>query len=249
MKNYKTLEEFKDAIQKFNEKVENKYFPNSKETWYPILDGPMNIEEYYKSEIKILWVLKECIIEGNDTEFASIEYSKLIKEYWSYDSFLKSEYRTWGPIVNTSYGIINKISQIELPEIKESCMGEILHKISVININKYGTDSRQSNMETLKNQFEKSSKHGNWFCEQIEMLEPQIIVFGGTIELANKYYEIMTSNNDWCLKSEFKPEITGVYESDNRLFIYSWHPSKPFVDKKKYCNDIIETTKEWLRNK
>ncbi|HET7116709.1 MAG TPA: hypothetical protein VFI29_09470, partial [Hanamia sp.] len=139
----KTLEEFEEEIKLLNGKIEShceKEEEHGDQEW--IGDGISNIEEYYKTSPKILWILKEAY--GKD--------GGVIAEDLFNKEFMLGKHRshgTWHPIIYTSYAILNSnISCYDDMDYiaDDPTMIDILHKIAFINVSKFpgGTTSKDS---------------------------------------------------------------------------------------------------------
>ena len=140
----------------------------------PMYDGPLNIDEYFKSDKKIVWVLKEAY-DGPGGRCSGWNYAEKVGENPN-DFLLTKLNRTWLPIAYASFGIQNGLKRSEMKEVRHDLNSyhEALRKISLLNINKLAavneTSSPYSQVKKAFGRFKQILE------KQIEILEPDVIV-------------------------------------------------------------------------
>lgn len=249
MKRFEKFKDFNKALKQFEKTIEETFLGNPETTGFPIIDGPLNPEGYFNAKTKIVWVLKEGYDNTGRAKQNSIQYSDLLEngKYWSYDDFLKYEVKpTWHPIVYCSYAILNnEWNYNELPSLKNKVeMGECLHQISIVNLNKYAASKGQiTSMSELKGIF--VEKGSEILKAQLELLEPDIVIFGYTFEMAKSVLNFQNKENEIKGKEN---TITGIYVIENTIYLDCYHPAA-FVSKETYCNEIIQTSLNFINNR
>ena len=195
----------------------------------PMPDGICDISAYMESRIKILWILKEPYIKDN---------------YWCSLRELFSEYpyttniskRTHQYMAYVSYGILNNIHSQDMDYLCDNKnIGEALHEIAYINLSKMpingdlGTNTNDSSL------WEKYKTWKDILWKQIELFEPDAIIFGGTFD----YFE-----NDFFPDGTPDPTDdygrTHSYWYGNQLLVDTDHPAY-IKGEWKRCNDIIDS--------
>ena len=85
--------------------------------------------------------------------------------------------------------------------------------------------------------------------QQIELLSPDIIIYGGTYKYFIKNFSKEKLLNKFLLNRGNKRLTKGAsYIIDGRLHIGTYHPSCRMKDK-NYCNNILNAVKEWENQK
>ncbi|MEO5948018.1 MAG: hypothetical protein ABIP79_14465 [Chitinophagaceae bacterium] len=204
----------------------------------PIFDGPVESELYFNSSIKILWILKEGYDNENNGK-GGFDYSKYLSQDNVYENFLEGErYRaTWYPIIFVSFGILNnfaKYNEISFIE-NDNSVADVIHNVAVININKLAGGSSSNHTEISK----KFHANKELLLQQIEVLQPDIIIGGGTLSY---FYPLLKLN-----EKTHKETLAGLeyYYDDKKIFINAKHPSHRLKGKENfvsetYVDDIIE---------
>ena len=222
------------SIQEFESSVlayESKFLPEGQ-----IIDGPFRPEEYFKSPIKISWMLKE----GYTSEQKSWHIRKLYDESDPYNHFFKGKWaQTWHPIIYASYSVQNDFAGwTDMDKIcDDPDMCHAVKSISLLNANKWGSKTGTFTItENLINGFNDS-----WPITklQIETLRPDVLVFGGTFFL---YKEKLALENDKHFLGS--KGACNVWKKDGQLFIDAMHPAQRSIGGRLYFESIISAIKE-----
>jgi hypothetical protein len=172
------LTRFENAVElTFNEEV-GKKMPF-------VRDGILNIETYLNAPVKILYILKEvnnpdgdlldmrpCLLNLNETD------SDRVDAGWG---------NTWRPIAYATYGIFKKMNFQEIQDTIGDINGnaaEILKympNIAQINVKKYAGGSRTNKQEIR----EFYNNYKDLLHEQIDIINPDVLIFCGTLEFFN----------------------------------------------------------------
>lgn len=196
-----------------------------------VIDGIINPAKYLKAKHKILWILKEA--NSNDTWSYS---EKFQNESWLYQC--GKSVPTLKRIIYTTYGILNECDWSEIPDAKDKKAFKPLQEIALINIKKIpgGSSSSYNEIQTAYD------KHKELLREQIKVYNPDIVIFGNTLNFFQK--------EDFEGLKDAKKEITEYrnhfYNTGNRLYIHTWHPAvrgAGFTDK-GYVMDIVNIVKD-----
>lgn len=195
----------------------------------PIPDGIYDAEKYLSTTPRILWILKEPY---DDFTKEGKPFGGGWSLYEAYDNNDAWKNPTWQPMIYTSYGIINGKKWEDMDWIKDDkSMVNILKQVAYINISK---------MPALKNSNDSVLSHlySIWrplLLKQINLYEPQIIIFGNTF----KFFKEDLVGGD----AEPSKRIDGVihiYEKGNIKMIDAYHPNQKTISRDLYINSIID---------
>ena len=188
-----------------------------------IIDGIMDIDEYFSREVKLLWLLKETHDDKGDyflgDSFKKIEFSNNIEKH-----------RMFRNMVYISFSLLNGlIPYKDLPFIKECDeMRTVMNKIAYINIKKTAGKSISNDRE-LKMAYEEWKEI---LLLQIQTCRPNIVIFGGTL----KYYQKDLNLN---INDFIRNEYCQYCKKDNIIYISALHPSYPYLNEEEYRADLI----------
>ncbi|MBF8458324.1 hypothetical protein IV494_14160 [Kaistella sp. G5-32] len=207
-------------------------FPNT------MVDGAINNEVFLNSKYKIAWFLKESYSEDDGSQY----YRDLFTAENLYEDFFKNVATpTWHPIIYISYAILNNFQKWnDLPDIKEfPQMAEVIHNIAILNANKeYSKTGTFTTDDNLKKGFEKFK---SIILRQINILNPDILIFGNTFHL---YKEIFVTDED-KIEELSTNGLLHTYYKNGKIYLDAYHPASR---KKDYVNSIIIAV-EKLQNK
>ena len=197
----------------------------------PMYDGPLNIEEYFKSDLKIIWVLKEAY-DGPDGSCSGWNYAEAVGG--NPNAYLLTKLnKTWLPIAYTSFGIQNKLKRNEMKKVRDDLNSyhEALRKISLVNINKLAavneTSSPYSQVKKAFARFKQILK------KQIEILEPDVIIWAGTDDWMWQLF------GNSILKEERGKNT--IWKLGKVILIPAYHPANTKIKNENYIDDIINT--------
>lgn len=235
------IEEFETKRLLLNQLMEDRINEPENDRFI-ITDGVMKPELYFNHKIRLVWMLKEPYDEVGGTGGG-----------WSYfDMFPDGEnlYRvqfnrghktTWHPIIYVSYGIYNDFQKWEdmnyIRDKNEMC--DIVRQVAFINSQKLPSKGfTNTNFEDL---LESISKNSDLLMKQIDLLNPNVLIFGNTIELYKNILNLELS------KLQNFGSCKYIIQ-DHKLFISAYHPSQRTVTRNKYVNDIITLVEKWSNN-
>ena len=226
-----------EKIKKVQEEIDNKYQDKYGENCSS--DGIINIEKYCKTSPKILWILKE--INDEDGYDQKYELNKMVIEVLESNSLNESNrkawYKTLDPIIYTSYQIFNGYIHYEdhsMDYIKDNpLMVETLQKIAFMNVKKQPGDARANNIQ-IQEWYDKTK---DLLKEQIELINPDIIIGGSTLYLFQEDFKL-----------DFIGESIKYAIKDNRIWVDAYHPNQTQITREKYCDSIMECVKENINN-
>lgn len=179
-------------------------------------DGIVNLESYNKSEIKILWILKEV---NHDGDIEDWDMTKILQELKTENGIEKGFEKTFGPIVYTTYGILKKKIWDEIPYYsKEPEIIDVLKEIAYINVNKISGNST-THFSTLENAYIKNKA---LLFEQINEINPSVIIYGGTFFL-------------------FENDIEKNIMNKSIKHIDAYHPAQRSIKHEDYFNNIYNS--------
>lgn len=177
------------------------------------IDGIINVEKYLKTHPKILWILKEVNHDGSLEDWNMAEILQDIKADYGIE---KGFEKTFAPIVHLSYGIINKKNWNEVPyHYDEPSIIDILSRIAYINVKKT-SGSSTTHYTSLEKAYEENK---TLLFKQINEINPDIIIYGGTSYLFESDIEIQISNR-------------------NIKHISAYHPAQRSITHEEYFNRV-----------
>lgn len=209
----------------------------------PISDGIISIDDYFNSEIKILWINKEV---NSTEEDADWNLREALYELREDNRVSKGWANTFNPIIYIIYGIFNKKNWAEIPDTwVEPEIIEYLRKIAYINVKKIpgGSTANWNELVDFHNKF------GYILEKQIKLYKPDVIICGYTYEIIketlNQIYE-KTSSQKFEIDDKNKDNI--FYYNNEILIIDAYHPNSR-KNKENYCNGIINGVLDWIERK
>ena len=189
-----------------------------------IHDGVVDQESYSSAEKKILWILKEPHSDNDLTSWDmrgaisnDLRTVKGIKKGWD---------KTFTSIVYVTNGILKNKSWEEIPFInKEPQIIDELKKIAYINVKKTA-GSAKTKPSVLKDYYVRSKEI---LLEQIETIDPDILIFGGTFYLFKDDLGLPELNfYDSC----------NALKVNNKIYVNAFHPQYFGITRENYFNDI-----------
>ncbi|WP_312207927.1 hypothetical protein [Epilithonimonas hominis] len=176
-------------------------------------DGIVNADKYSKIHPKILWILKEVNHDGSLENWNMSEILQDIKADYGIE---KGFEKTFASIVHLSYGIINKKNWSEVPyHYDEPSIIDILSEIAYINVKKTAGSST-THTASLERAYEENKTQ---LFEQINEINPNIIIYGGTFHL-------------------FENDIKMQISSHNIKHISAYHPAQRCITHEEYFNRV-----------
>lgn len=201
-------------LGKFQSKIKNKIDNTARNKGLltngvkPLYDGLTNVSEYYNSDIKILWILKEAYDNNYNGGWSITEV--LFNEY-PYTTKVKNQ--THRKMAYVSYGILNKCLYDDIDDIRDNpAIGEVLHEIAYINLNKMpaGTSTDDRSL------WDKYETWKDILWSQINTYEPDVIIFGNTFKyFKDDFFEYDEPDCDY--------EYTNEIDTDARADVYYWN--------------------------
>ena len=232
------LTEFEEKVKELDRDIISHYEPFEVEEERKIItDGVVDEQEYYKSGVKILWILKEAYDKDNDGE-CRWSLSKKI----GMDDFLKDVggvKTTWYPIIYATYGILHGFMSYEdMDDIeKRPEMDHILRKIAFMNVQKFPAGTTTNNSDIQK----AYKEHSEILLQQIATYKPDIIIGGNTLSYFIQDLGLTDAHKDY--------DENYFWIKDNQLFIHAGHPSQrgSAEDKENYVDDIVRVAKKFYQ--
>ena len=184
----------------------------------PIYDGVADIEAYLKSSLKIMWILKESYDDDGGGWYLGDVWDGEKKEKDSWKN------QTWKGMSYALYGFRNNLYWSELPAIRQNKnMLDELKSIAYINMSKMpGTRQTSDTQARLY--------YNTWkdiIYKQINLYEPDVIVFGGTFKFFYNPSELETSKQE-CIENTDANKNTRaiIYKYNGKWLISTQHPSR-----------------------
>lgn len=234
----KQLDELKTKITDKISDVENERLP--------IYDGPINSTKYFNSDIKVAWLLKEGYCSAGDGTGGNWSYSDadVYNRDDLYEGHLKqiSSRATWYPIVYISYAILNGYKCYnDMDDLKDDpSMAQSMLDIAIVNAQKL--PARQHTTTDMSDIVESINKYGDILKEQIDILNPDILIGGSTMKLYANMFEL--NDDERKTYGSINYWIKG-----GKLYIDAHHPSQRSINKFTYADDILVAVEEYFNSK
>jgi len=200
-------------------------------------DGIVNIPQYVTAWPKMLWILKEAynnpkgeVAEGDwDCSLTGVLNEGLYND--------KSPY---APIAYVTHSVFSGFTHYrKLPSVsKDEEIRKSVKNIAYINVSKFPGKSK-SDPSLLREAYD---NYKDLLLQQIELFEPDVVIFGGTID----YFR-----SDLHLEGEYEKKESAWYRvTAGRLYIQAYHPAqRNTADKVLYVNDIVEIIKGYCEKR
>ena len=229
--------EFRAKSAVLDQLVDARVKSDRPDTWR-ILDGIVDIERYCKAKYRIMWILKEPYDHGDGTG-GGWDLRGVLKSIGGIHEMGKSA-MTWRNVTHASWGILNDFCQWnDMADVDDSPeMLEALKSIAFMNIRKLPgyTSSQYKVIERAYADY-KGILH-----KQLEDYDPDVVIAGSTIYHFNDHLGLHSSG--WKANGS-----VNYIERQGKLFIDAYHPaqrcSTTGVSREQYCNDLINTVKQW----
>ena len=118
-------------------------------------------------------------------------------------------------------------------------MCDIVRQVAFINSQKLPAKGfTNTNFEDLS---ESIAKNSDLLKKQIELLNPNVFIFGNTIGLYKSILNLGLSELQNFGSCEYIIQ-------EKKLFISAYHPSQRSVTLDKYVNDIVTLVEKWSTN-
>ncbi len=207
-----------------------------------IVDGLVKAKMYFRSNPKIAWFLKEAYtVEEN-----GFHIKKHYGQEDAYNNFFKLKAtQTWHPIIYSSYAILNNYdSYNDMYDIKgDPSMCDVIKQIAIINANKFPSQTySRTTASNLKKGFEEFQ---NFLKQQIDLLNPSILIFGGTFHLYKESIFKLTNKHKIKEFDELKKSGVGAWIDNGRLFLEVYHPANTQMKHPDYVDSILRAYKRW----
>lgn len=210
-------------------------------------DGIIDPEKFSKSPLKILWVLKETngkfnIVKTFGSDFDFDAYMKMVRQR-NREKGLKTRSnikRTFGPVAKVSYSILNDVGSQEYCSDYRK-LSKVMPHIAIMNVKQ--TPGKSS---AVQNQLvEASRKSMGELLERIRNINPDVVIFGSTLNLMKTGLMLSQCRSD-CSEKIFSGAKQVFYFSD-RVFIGAYHPNVRIkgLTQKKYVQEIFKAVAKW----
>lgn len=232
MKTEDLEKQVEDQLERFEYAVDLPFFnEETGEKMAFVRDGIIDVAEYLKAPIKILWILKEA---NSEKDNSLDDMRPNLKTLNDENNNIHPDWGpTWRPIAYAMYGVFEEMNYIDIPDMNGNAREIVKHmsKIAHINLKKYGGGSTAK--PDILQKFYNSYKE--FIHEQIEIINPDVMIFGNTFRyFADVYFE----------EKEKIQEQPNVFKYKDKLLIDTSHPAAR-INKLEYCDGIINAVKKW----
>ena len=154
---------------------------------------------------------------------------------------------TFRNIIYSTFGILNNfVRWKKIEDFRDNNeLIDILQNIALINIRKLPGNARSDDRKIGK----AYTAHKLLLLKQIEIINPDIIIGGGTINYLYTDLKLSKANKKKLTKLENINSCPKAYfTTDNKIIIETCHPAAS-VNQEVYCNNIINGVKYWYSRK
>jgi len=190
-----------------------------------VLDGAVDLEQYLAARPRILWILRETNGDVQDLRQFLREQDKQPGQRFGYNRWQA----TYGLVVKVSYGLLNGCKPWGDWANDAPSIAACLRNVAVININKRGGGSRVN----WKRLYQASLDFGEIVCQQVEALDPQIVILGGTWHILPNALKTRLSDLDNNSDSDFASVAV-----EGTTYVRAYHPSQTRIRHETYYNRI-----------
>lgn len=214
---------------------------------WPIYDGVADTKSYLLTKPKVMVVLKEPY---DDTSKDNLGRIIPYGGGWDFPLLLKKQSearawpnRTWQRVVYAIYGFRNGKHYSEMDYIRNDPeMGDVLLDTCWINLSKMPGLTSSSDNKWRK------AFDDNWkdiFVEQVNLYNPDVIIFGGTFDLAGSYVMENQVNGEIVWSDDRNLSLT-KYRHKDKLILAAAHPAvRHNVDF--WVNSIIDALNDFSK--
>ncbi len=203
----------------------------------PILDGIIDLNKYWSTKHKILWILKEAYDDfdkSGNPKGGNWDLRDMIRSRTSHRDFAGGGRRTFMRMLYASWGILNDFTLWDnITDLdKDPSVLNALKSVAYINVKKL-PGHKLSNNSIISDAY-KSYK--DLLLTQIELINPDIIIGGATLHHFVHDFHLLE------LKKHQQGNVN-YFVNGGKVYIQAYHPGYWGVSTELYCNDIILAVK------
>ena len=200
-----------------------------------VKDGVIDPAKYLKAKYRILWILREANSQDNSWSYLkNFKRNDWLKTYGRSNPTLRK-------LIYTTFGVLRDTEWCNIPFANEEDAFGPLQEIALINIKKMPGSSRVVGNTIQEAYYEDQ----DLLKRQIEACNADIVIFGGSFRYFYK--------TDFKGLETAEKKITELgnhyYNTGEKLYINSWHPSATNNTDKDYVMDIVNIVRNWKRKK
>lgn len=200
-----------------------------------IFDGVVDYEQYSNASPKILWILKEANSEDSDWTMREAirdlknKSGKGLKTGWA-NTFTSIVYATNGIFTGEDWDSMGNFNE-------DQSIIEVMEKVAYINVKKIPGGS-DADWNLIKGYY---SENKIALHEQIKLINPEIIIFGGTYNFFDDdFFEFFGE-----LETNLENNSLHIYQNNKYLLLNAYHPNNRVIKHETYCNLILDAFKNW----
>lgn len=238
MKDFEAIKNGQDAMhEKIRQHAQELGLIKQKPVLEPIYDGVADIEGYLSTSPKIMWILKEPWgestpagrIRGGDW---SLTDHFLDNNVWKHENM-------WKVMIQINHAIHTNQNWRELDYIDGNQeMIDELKRTAYINLSKMPaeTSSPSNHLELCYPMWK------DIVFEQIDLYEPDIIIFGATFPYFRDDLQITSKP----IHTESGKWFADTYLKDNRILVDAYHPSRKGGENgsKDYVTSVVNAIRK-----
>jgi hypothetical protein len=180
-----------------------------------VAGGVINEDMYEKSEVKLLYLLKEVNDKKQENNWSLVQ---LMNDQIQANKY----YRIWQTVGLWNFGLLNGLPPYETLTNKETNISKGLLSIATTNLKKTG-GLGESNYEELKAH---ALDNKNLWMKEIEIINPDVVICGGTFSIIQ---EIVGFDATKCDSGAL------IGRHKNTLFVDFYHPMYRISPKVLYA--------------
>ncbi len=193
-----------------------------------ITDGPLDPKAYFGARRRVAWLMKEAY----DVDDGGWQFQKV---FANTDDFRRrfvfgTSKSTWQPVAYVAYSVSHGFPLWDdMNYLRDDpSMLDSLSEIAWVNIQKLpGRTGSNSSSELIQNAFH---AHRDLLGRQIAILDPQVIICGGTFQL------LLSEGGFEKLDT---PGPGRFFRKDGQIYVEAYHPSQRTVKRGDYIDGIV----------
>ena len=212
-------------------------------------DGAFDLDQYRKARYRIVWVLKEALEYGFNSQQECFQ-----------DAFEKENLGpTWELMAYVAYGILNirngkypSWGDVPLNFQDPTGSATSLESVASVNVKKI-PNTRHDGTSINKEIRDAFANNKELIFKQLEDLNPQILILGYPEELKCIVEDIyhFFEGEEYQIQKNIGSIALTINKSKSRLYLWGYHPGYYKGDERQgaYYEDILEAVSDFLQLK
>lgn len=203
----------------------------------PIKDGLFSPEAYLKSDLKLMWILKEPYDDFNEDGTPCGGGWSITKDFFKKPMEFANSSKTATMVTCATYGILNNKQWSNIDYLSnDPSIAEALKQIAYINLSKMPAKKTSSDSDL----WDKITYWKPIILDQINLYDPEVIIFGNTLP----FIKVELFGNEIPYKDY--NGLVYAYHHKNKLYLWAYHPGA-LIKQKDYYNSLLQAISDWKK--